>query len=353
MRILLFCFLIFLGNTEERNHLYYEMIDFTPDGVLMAGISNQEVGIINTKTKQIIAKLSFSKNARLVNIRISDDGKHLIWTKNMELFSADFIDNEIVNVYQIRVGRPWLDLEINADGSEILTTSDNASEATCSPKQRTMLKLTKTGNPYVHKPLSMSIEACTFMNYGEFLPDGNILFQYQNSNLYHENQAYLSIWEAVLDSNYVYNYTKILSSNRMIARQAVSNYGELLTYDCEYFISKKDSLGKWQTNPILPKNDYCYANWVCAISPDGEKIVFLKDIKEDGQQIASHFMISKKVNEKWTTPQILVEENKATFNNVLANIRLSNTNFAYTDRNGRVMLKTSLDPNSELVELTK
>lgn len=350
MRILLFCSILFFAKTETPNHLYFEMIDFTENGALLAGISPNKLAIINTETKKIVAELKFSSRSRLVNIRISNDGKHLLWTKNMELFGADFRNNKIVNVHQIRTGRPWLDLEINTDGSKILTTSDNTKAATCSPFQRTLVQITRNENQYTYQQLQMSTEVCTYMNYCEFLPDGNILFQYQNSNIRENNQSTLSIWEAIPDGN-DFGYQKIIDTKRMIPRQAVSNQGELLTYDCEYFISKKDSLGDWQTKSILPKNDYCYANWVCAIAPDGEKIVFLQNIEENGSRVQSNFLITKKVNNEWTTPQILVEEKDPYFDNVLANIRLSNTNFAYTDRNGRVMLKTSLEAAAELVEL--
>lgn len=140
-----------------------------------------------------------------------------------------------------------------------------------------------------------------------------------------------------------------------LVRQFVSSNGELLMYDCGFYILSKDNNENWQREEVLPPDDICIGSWNSAISPDGKTIIYLKNHRKDGYVQYSEFWITKKVDKTWTTPQLFLAPDTERFIQSLADFRLSNSNLIIANRNGYAYLKSTLDVDleSDWVKLVK
>ncbi len=344
--ILLFGLLTFQGSFHDR--FYCDIIDVTDDGRYIAGISPTEVVVIDAMNQKIIAKHEFKDRCRLLNIKISGNGRYLVWTHNWEMYHAEFTNDEIRNVGKLNVGKSWLDLDINYDGSRIIATQDyqiEQDENRCSPTQRLILEMRCDVYPFAHQIVERTVKPCYLLSNCELLPDSSLL--------YIRNDAKTAPYEHDLveatfkDENW--NYQIIKDSVNYLVRQPVSTNGELLMYDCGFYILSKDNSGNWQKETIsLPSdNGICLGNWNSAISPNGQTIVYLRDYRKDNYVQYSEFWITKKVKNQWTTPQLFIAPDTPRFIYNIADFRLSNSNFIIANRDGYVYLKSTLEEDLE------
>lgn len=352
MRLIILLFGLSIFQTDFATPLRLQYIDLTDDGQFLAGIGTNGILIINTKTKKVVAEHPFEGYDHLLNIRISGDGKHLVWTRKWELFTADFLDNKITNITKIPNARAWVDLEINYDGSRILATIDfpRNQEKNCDPNQRLILELKRNEQSFDYQRIGTTSTPCFWLNNAEILSDGGVILQKQEAL----TGQTLKIVEAISDGK-EWHYRTIIEDANNILLQAITENDELLTTDnCTYFIYKKDNNGVWQKETILPPNDICVGSWYAAISPDGKNVVWLRNyMKTDGNIQYSEFWITRKVAKKWTTPEVFISTDEPRFIHNLSHFRLSNTNFAYAERSGNLILMPTLDGKSELEKIER
>lgn len=353
MRIIILLIGLLTFQADFNPRFYLEVIDLTTDGKYLAGISPTGIIVMETATKKVIARQEFEKRSRLLNIRISGDGKYLFWTRNWEMYHAALVNNEITNIEQLNVVKPWLNLEVNYDGSQILLTQDfpNRSKYSCSPGKRLILHLKRDGNPFSYHTVGSTVEDCLWLSNCQLLPDGNILYL---RNQGRKNPPQKSIIEATPEGK-SWNYQVLKDSVLSVPRQPISENDDLLIADCSFYILKKDTNQIWQKEVILPTNDNCMANWNAGISPNGKTVIYLKNhSSEDKTHIAySEFWITQKVKNEWTTPVLLFKPDDPRMMYHLADFRLSNTNFVYCDRNGDTYLISTLDGKNERIKLEK
>ena len=93
--------LTFQGGFYDR--FYCDTLDVTGDGRYIAGISPTEVVVIDAMNQKIIAKHEFKDRGRLLNVKISGNGRYLVWTHNWEMYHVEFLDNEIRNITKLNV----------------------------------------------------------------------------------------------------------------------------------------------------------------------------------------------------------------------------------------------------------
>lgn len=348
--ILLFGLLTFQQDFPNPMNLLY--IDITDDGKYLAGISADGVTVIDTETKKIVTKHQFGGGyARLLNIRISGDGQYLVWTRNWELFTATFSNNEIINIKKVPNARAWIDLEINYDGSRILATVDTPRRKSgeCDPFQRLFMQIKRKDDVFSYKIIGATSQPCFWLNNGELLSDSSVIFQQKEALVGNT----LKLIEAIPNGE-EWSYHTIEEDAKHLIGQGMSENGELLTYDCLYYISKKNDQGVWQKEAILPKDYACIANWYAAISPDGKTVVWLRLYrKDDGNIQYSEFWITRKIENKWTLPKVFISTDEPRFIHSLNHFRLSNNNFAYVNKNGTVFLMPNFDEETELIKLEK
>jgi hypothetical protein len=350
MRILILLFGVSILQTDFATPLRLQYIDLSDDGLFLAGIGTNGIAIINTETEKVVAKYPFEGYDHLLNIRISGNGKHLVWTRKWELFTADFLDNEIINVAKIPNARAWVDLEINYDGSRILATVDypRNKEHNCDPNQRLILEIKKTTDSTDYQIIGTTSQPCFWLNNAELLSDGGVILQQQEALTGQE----LQIIEGIPDGEN-WHYRTIESNAKNLVGQAMTENNELLTTDyCTFFINKKNKNGVWEKEVILPPNDVCVASWYAAISPDGKNVVWLRNyMQTDGNIQYSEFWITRKVAEKWTTAEVFISTDEPRFIHNLSHFRLSNTNFAFAEKGGNLLLMPTLDGKSELIKV--
>lgn len=347
MKIIIFLLGVFTFTSDVYDRFYFDKIDVTDDGKYIAGISPNDVVIIDSRTQKIVAKHDFGGRSRLLNIKISGNGKYLIWTHNWEMYHAVFSNNEIINVTKLNVAKSWLDLDINYDGSRIIATQDYQlqpdNEHRCSPRQRLILEMRRDGNPFTYQMVESNSKPCYWLSHCELLPDSSLLYVRNDSKL--QPRQY-SLVEATA-SGKVWNYQIIKDSVAYTSVQPVSSNGDLLMYDCGFYILSKDNSGSWKREEVLPPNDVCLGNYNAAISPDGKTIVYLRNYYKDNYVQYSEFWITKKVDDKWTTPQLFIAPDTERFIHSLADFRLSNSNFVIANRDGYAYLKSTLNENLE------
>ena len=178
MRIIILLIGLLSFQSDYNNPFYLEMVDLTDDGKYLAGISANGVYVVDIETEKVIVKHMFESRSRLLNIKISGDGKYLFWTRNLTMYHAEFSENEIQNIENIPSARPWLDLDINFDGSRIIATQDymKSSSRPCSPYQRLIMEMRRNGNPFSYKMIGSTTEPCHWLHHCELLPDSSLLF---------------------------------------------------------------------------------------------------------------------------------------------------------------------------------
>lgn len=354
MRIIILLFGVLAFQADFHDRFYIDKIDVTDDGRYIAGISPTDVVIIDAMNQKVVAKHEFGGRCRLLNIKISGNGRYLVWTHDWGMYHAEFIDNEIRNVGKLNVAKSWLDLDINYDGSRIIATQDYQMERDanrCSPTQRLILEIRRNDSSFSHRLVEHTLEPCYWLSNCELLPDSSLLYIRNDAKIYPYEY---DLMEATFNGEN-WNYQIIKDSINYLVRQAVSTNGELLMYDCGFYILSKDNNGKWQKENISPSNDICLGNWNSAISPDGQTIVYLRDYRKDNYVQYSEFWITKKVAERWTTPQLFIAPDTERFIHSIADFRLSNSNFSLANRDGYVYLKSTLaeDLESDWIKLVK
>ncbi|MFK7950307.1 MAG: hypothetical protein AB8G11_22150 [Saprospiraceae bacterium] len=344
MRIIILLFGLFTFQADFHDRFYFEKIDVTDDGQYIAGISASDVVMIDATTQKIVTKYNIG-GSRLLNIKISGNGKYLVWTQNWEMYHAEFVDEEIINVTKLNVAKSWLDLDINYDGSRIIATQDfsRPSKNSCQPGQRLILEMRRDGNPFSYRMVESTLTPCYWLSNCELLPDSSLLYVRHEANKFPQQYDLI---EATADGKN-WTYKVIKDSTAFTARQSVSANGDLLMYDCGFYILSKDKKGNWEKEDVLPPNDICIGNWNSAISPDGKTIVYIRDYRKDGYVQYSEFWITKKVDNEWTTPQLFLAPDAERFIQSIADFRLSNFNFMIANRNGYLYLKSTLEENLE------
>lgn len=178
MRIIVLLFGLLTFQADFHDRFYFDKIDVTDDRKYIAGISPTDVIIIDGMTHKIITKYDFGGRSRLLNIKISGNGKYLVWTHNWEMYYAEFTDNEIVNVTKLNVAKSWLDLDINYDGSRIIETQDydRPSKNGCQPGQQMILEMCRDGNPFTYQIVESTLKPCYWLSNCELLPDSSLLY---------------------------------------------------------------------------------------------------------------------------------------------------------------------------------
>lgn len=345
MRIIILLFGLLTFEAAVHDRFYVDKIDVTDDGRYVAGISPTDVVIIDAMTQEIVAKYEFGGRSRLLNIKISGNGRYLVWTHDWEMYHAEFINNEIQNVTKLNVAKSWLDLDINYEGSRIIATQDypKSSDNSCQPGQRLILEMRRDGNPFSYHMVESTLEPCYWLSNCELLPDSSLLYIRNDANIY--PYEYNLIEATANGKNWDYQIIK--DSVNYLVRQPVSTNGELLMYDCGFYILSKHNNGNWEKETILSPNDICVGNWNSAISPDGQTIVYLRNYRKDGYVQYSDFWITKKVKEQWTTPRLFIAPDTERFIHSIADFRLSNSNFTIANRDGYVYMKSTLEEDLE------
>lgn len=356
---LLFLTLLFV-QTGFKAPMYFNQMDFSDDGKIMAAIGSEYVILLNTETQKVLDKYALNEwNSSNENIRISGDGQHLIWAANRKFFYAAIHRNKIKKPTKL-FGSVWLDIEINYDGTEFLATADTHGGSTmgCAPTKRQLVKYWRDGNKFEHNILMPDMKECQFMSYGELLPNGGIIYQF--SDYYKKKQSEVNLFEAIPDGQKDWGTVKILEPKDKLAHQAMTESGDFMTYSiekevfCGLFINHKNDKGEWtQSENILPNDKNCQGPWFGAISPDGTKVAWLKLTRdEQGQPIKGDIMITHLVNGNWSTPAILVPDyGLASQGKQIKSLRISNTNLAFSLWSGQTYLCTRLDGDGILYSI--
>lgn len=351
--LLLFSLFLFLKN-DTHNRANFNAIDLTDDGIVMVGQSGSQLTLVDTRRIKAIDKYTFPKGGRLENVRISGDGNHVFWTLDWQLYYAPVKNGKIGEMQPLNVGRAWLDLEVNYDGTAALVSvdypdhyADNTRQ--CSPGKRLIMKILRDGRKFKYSLLNPTERSCQWLNYAELMPDGTIIYEFTDG--YDDSKFHL--YEAIPDGDSDWGYRKIGADKDRFAWQSMTNDGRFLTYQCSLYLNSKDNSGKWTIREdILPDHDYCAGPWWAAISPDGTKVVWLRYLRDDNQQITqSDFMITENIGGQWTTPRVLLESFGT--NNRFPQIktcRISNSNFSFATWGGEVYL-IRLNGDSDVIKV--
>lgn len=355
--ILLIITSLLIFQIDEVKIQNLNQMDFSDDGKIMVGINEDAIYLIDTERLKILDKYEFDgRYSSNPNIRISGNGKHLICARGWKFYYAKIRGNKIKTPTEL-LNRVWLDMEINYDGTEFIATLDQkSSPRRCSPGKRQVVKFWRNDDTFEWDTLLPNMEDCHFSSYGEILPQGGIIYEFDDGN---SEYPHPTIFEAIPDGKHDWGHIAIYNQGDRLAHQPMTENGAFLTYSmeadngfCGLYLTEKDTNGYWQKSPnILPRNKDCQGPWFPVISPDGMKIAWLRYNRDErGQLLKGDIMIThRQYNNEWSTPTILIENyGIAAEGKQIKSMRISNTNLAFALWNGQTYLCTSLDGDGTL-----
>lgn len=349
-----------LLQTGGKNVQNLTQVDFSDDGKLMIGINEEAIYLIDTERLKVLDKYDFATYRQWnPNIRISGNGKHIIYAVGHIFFYATIHENKITTPIKL-IDKVWVDMEINYDGTEFIAALDRrTSLRRCSPGKRQIVKFWRNETVFEWDTLLPNMEDCYFATYSELLPNGGIIYELNDGNTEYPHPT---IFEAIPDGKRDWGYVDLYNQGDRLAHQSMTTDGDFLTYSmeadngyCGLYLTEKNTDGYWgKSSNILPRDKDCQGPWFACISPDGTKIAWLKYTRDDyGHITKGDIMITYRLNhDEWSRPVVLIEDfGIAAAGKQIKSMRLSNNNLALVLWRGQTYLYTSLDKNGTLHQI--
>lgn len=327
---------------------------------ILVSKQNSLMKLIATNKPNQVIELDLPLEGHMYKAILSGDGTQLIWGNNYQVNQAN-INNQTLEINQTTPvnGRTWLDLDCNKDGSVWVATIDQPDihrdgKRQCSPGKRHFVIGSKysDGENITDYPMNGKLEDCRFINVARLMNDSTIIFEYGDYGIY----------ECVKEKGeWITN--KVLPVEYSLVRQPVAKTKERLlvwkrigddnggSFEL-LLLDKKD--GKWSEPYRLISDLPINAGpWHTAISPDGEKVVYM-EYKRDKEQMITQttLYISRFQYGKWTMPTVLkrLQQFGQPWRQT-GDMVLSNRNLLYDDMSYAPKLITSLDGDGEVLTI--
>ncbi len=362
MRLWLFIVIGICCTSFHAPVLYlWNKIDMDDEGkYILVSPQNLPTKLIAVDNPQQVQTLDMPLSGNMYKAILSGDGEQVVWGNNHQVAKATRNDSILKPNFITPVnGRTWLDLDCNEDGSIWVATIDDPDshkngQRRCSPGKRRFVigsKYTDSTN-ITHYPMNGKVEECRFINVVRLMNDSTVIFQFGDYGIY-ESVKTKGEWitNKILPVEYILTRQPVAKTkDRLLVWKRVGedNGGsfELLLLD------KKD--GKWsEPYRLIPDLPINAGPWHTAISPDGDKIVYMEYVRDSEQMITQTTLyISRFQYGKWTMPTVLKRLQK--FGEPwrqTGDIVLSNRNLLYDDMSYAPKLITSLDGDGEVISI--